>query len=175
MPADGLTKILPRQKHEAWIKQLNLVDIRHQITNNQHRCNIRSVRNIRNIYNIRNICNIRNMLFYLSVSYSFDYTVKSGGVCNRLPVPCQSTVSPQDRHVGAPRQDQHYPHMSQICLEYISNMSRIWSKIESQTLEFGVYFRVYIPLAFHRFIIKSLMQFFILQQLTLSIVIYYIR
>ena len=27
MPADGLTKILPRQKHEAWIKQLNLVDI----------------------------------------------------------------------------------------------------------------------------------------------------
>ena len=31
MPADGLTKILPHQKHEAWIKQLNLVDIRHQI------------------------------------------------------------------------------------------------------------------------------------------------
>ena len=31
MPADGLTKILPRQKHEAWVKQLNLVDIRHQI------------------------------------------------------------------------------------------------------------------------------------------------
>ena len=27
MPANGLTKILPRQKHEAWIKQLNLVDI----------------------------------------------------------------------------------------------------------------------------------------------------
>ena len=32
MPADGLTKILPRQRHEAWVKQLNLVDIRHQIT-----------------------------------------------------------------------------------------------------------------------------------------------
>ena len=32
MPADRLTKILPCQKHEAWIKQLNLVDIRHQIT-----------------------------------------------------------------------------------------------------------------------------------------------
>jgi len=27
MPADGLTKILPRQRYEAWIKQLNLVDI----------------------------------------------------------------------------------------------------------------------------------------------------
>ena len=27
MPADGLTKHLPRQKHEAFLKQLNLVDI----------------------------------------------------------------------------------------------------------------------------------------------------
>jgi hypothetical protein len=32
MPADGLTKILPYQKHEAWVKQLNLADIRHRIT-----------------------------------------------------------------------------------------------------------------------------------------------
>ena len=24
--------------------------------------------------------------------YSFDYTVKSGGVCNRLPVPCRNTT-----------------------------------------------------------------------------------
>lgn len=31
MPADGLTKILPHQKHEAWIKQLNLIDIQRQI------------------------------------------------------------------------------------------------------------------------------------------------
>jgi len=27
MPTDGLTKILPRQRHKVWIKQLNLVDI----------------------------------------------------------------------------------------------------------------------------------------------------
>jgi len=27
MPADGLTKALPRQKHEIFIKQLGLVDI----------------------------------------------------------------------------------------------------------------------------------------------------
>ena len=27
MPADGLTKALPRQKHEAFIRQLNMVDI----------------------------------------------------------------------------------------------------------------------------------------------------
>ena len=28
MPADSLTKALPRQKFEKWVKQLNLVDIR---------------------------------------------------------------------------------------------------------------------------------------------------
>ena len=27
MPADGLTKALPRQKHEAFLWQLNMVDI----------------------------------------------------------------------------------------------------------------------------------------------------
>jgi len=27
MPADGLTKALPRQKHEAFVSQLNIVDI----------------------------------------------------------------------------------------------------------------------------------------------------
>jgi hypothetical protein len=27
MPADGLTKALPRQKHDIFIKQLGLVDI----------------------------------------------------------------------------------------------------------------------------------------------------
>ena len=27
MPADGLTKALPRQKHEAFLRQLNMVDI----------------------------------------------------------------------------------------------------------------------------------------------------
>ncbi len=32
MPADGLTKILPYQKHKAQVKQLNLVDIRNQIS-----------------------------------------------------------------------------------------------------------------------------------------------
>jgi phosphopantetheinyl transferase (holo-ACP synthase) len=31
MPADGLTKNLPRQKHERFIKQLNLVDIGDQL------------------------------------------------------------------------------------------------------------------------------------------------
>lgn len=31
MPADGLTKALPRQKHEVFIKQLGLVDIRKQL------------------------------------------------------------------------------------------------------------------------------------------------
>ena len=29
MPADGLTKALPRQKHEKFVKQLGLVDIGH--------------------------------------------------------------------------------------------------------------------------------------------------
>jgi hypothetical protein len=28
MPADGLTKVLPRPKHESFIKQLGLEDIR---------------------------------------------------------------------------------------------------------------------------------------------------
>ena len=32
MPADGLTKALPRQKHERFITQLNLVDIRTQLS-----------------------------------------------------------------------------------------------------------------------------------------------
>ena len=32
MPADGLTKALPRQKHERFIAQLNLVDIRTWLT-----------------------------------------------------------------------------------------------------------------------------------------------
>jgi hypothetical protein len=27
MPADGLTKLLPRQKHENFVKQLGLVDL----------------------------------------------------------------------------------------------------------------------------------------------------
>jgi len=30
-PADGLTKILPRQKHERWMKLLRLTDIKHLI------------------------------------------------------------------------------------------------------------------------------------------------
>ena len=38
-------------------------------------------------------------------------------------------------------------------------MSRIWSNNESWTPELGVYFHVYIPLVFHRFIIKLLGQF----------------
>ena len=32
MAADGLTKALPTQKHKEFIKQLNLVDIKHLIT-----------------------------------------------------------------------------------------------------------------------------------------------
>jgi hypothetical protein len=31
MPADGLTKQLPRQKHEEFVRQLNLVDISDQL------------------------------------------------------------------------------------------------------------------------------------------------
>ena len=31
MAADGLTKALPRQKHEAFIEQLNLIDIKERI------------------------------------------------------------------------------------------------------------------------------------------------
>jgi len=33
MPADGLTKALPRQKHETFIKQLDLVDIGKRLDN----------------------------------------------------------------------------------------------------------------------------------------------
>jgi hypothetical protein len=32
MPADGLTKILPRQKQETFVRQLGLVDIAHLLT-----------------------------------------------------------------------------------------------------------------------------------------------
>ena len=32
MPADGLTKPLPGQKHQNFIKLLNMVDIKHLIT-----------------------------------------------------------------------------------------------------------------------------------------------
>jgi len=32
MPADGLTKILPRPKHESFVKQLGLEDIRSRVT-----------------------------------------------------------------------------------------------------------------------------------------------
>jgi hypothetical protein len=32
MPADGLTKVLPRLKHESFVKQLGLEDIRSRIT-----------------------------------------------------------------------------------------------------------------------------------------------
>ncbi len=32
MPADGLTKALPCQKHERFLAQLNLIDIRAQLT-----------------------------------------------------------------------------------------------------------------------------------------------
>ena len=31
MAADGLTKALPRKRHEAFIKKLNLVDIKERI------------------------------------------------------------------------------------------------------------------------------------------------
>lgn len=31
MPADGLTKPLPRQEHEIFIRQLGLVDVRRQV------------------------------------------------------------------------------------------------------------------------------------------------
>jgi hypothetical protein len=31
MPADGLTKALPRQKHENFVRQLGLVDIRERL------------------------------------------------------------------------------------------------------------------------------------------------
>jgi hypothetical protein len=31
MPADGLTKALPRQKHEIFVRQLGLVDIRERL------------------------------------------------------------------------------------------------------------------------------------------------
>jgi hypothetical protein len=31
MPADGLTKALPRQRHDEFVRMLNLVDINHLI------------------------------------------------------------------------------------------------------------------------------------------------
>jgi hypothetical protein len=34
MPADGFTKLLPRQKHENFIHQLGLKDIHHLIVKN---------------------------------------------------------------------------------------------------------------------------------------------
>jgi hypothetical protein len=34
MPADGYTKLLPRQKHENFIKQLGMKDIRHLVVKN---------------------------------------------------------------------------------------------------------------------------------------------
>jgi hypothetical protein len=37
MPADGLTKPLPREKHEAFIKQLNLVDIQHILNESKNK------------------------------------------------------------------------------------------------------------------------------------------
>ena len=33
MPADGLTKALPRQRHEIFIRQLGLIDIRELLEN----------------------------------------------------------------------------------------------------------------------------------------------
>jgi hypothetical protein len=35
MPADGLTKILPRQKHEEFVKHLHLTDISGKVTDQQ--------------------------------------------------------------------------------------------------------------------------------------------
>jgi hypothetical protein len=32
MPADGLTKALPRQKHQTFLQQLGLVDIKHLLS-----------------------------------------------------------------------------------------------------------------------------------------------
>jgi hypothetical protein len=37
MPADGLTKQLPRQKHEEFVRQLNLVDISEQLSSDPNR------------------------------------------------------------------------------------------------------------------------------------------
>ena len=31
MPADGFTKLLPKQKHEAFVLQLNLIDIGYRL------------------------------------------------------------------------------------------------------------------------------------------------
>jgi hypothetical protein len=36
MPADGFTKLLPRQKHDNFIKQLGMKDIRHLVKNSPH-------------------------------------------------------------------------------------------------------------------------------------------
>jgi hypothetical protein len=36
MPADGLTKVLPRLKHESFIKQLGLEDIRSLIASREN-------------------------------------------------------------------------------------------------------------------------------------------
>jgi hypothetical protein len=36
MPADGLTKALPKQKHHIFLKQLGLVDIKHLISTQEH-------------------------------------------------------------------------------------------------------------------------------------------
>jgi hypothetical protein len=37
MPADGFTKQLPRQKHEEFVRQLNLVDISNLLSNGPNR------------------------------------------------------------------------------------------------------------------------------------------
>jgi hypothetical protein len=35
MPADGFTKALPRQRHDNFVKSLNLVDIRNKIDSDE--------------------------------------------------------------------------------------------------------------------------------------------
>jgi hypothetical protein len=85
------------------------------------------------------------------VFYSFNYTVKSGGVCNRLPALCRSKIAAWK----VPIQPQRHPI---YCLQ-IDITCRSLFPFQSNTPYFLHLLHVYIPLDFHRFTIKLLVQY----------------
>ena len=87
--------------------------------------------------------------FYILFSfYSFDYTIKSGGVCNRLP------------------DLAYYPVLLVSALSYMSHYLWLTRLLSASPTTFCPIFHVFIPLDFHRFTIKLLGQFHTLQKLT---------
>jgi hypothetical protein len=95
-----------------------------------------------------------NLLFWYSflplfVFYSFNYTVKSGGVCNRLLVHRQKTT------------------LTRLYIDSLTD-SVTDSVTDSINYPFVTYtFHIYIPPDFHRFTIKLLIQFSHTAKLTL--------